>query len=92
MQVKAAVYHVTPGNGANRVLGQAGFIWEEVIKLHIYIPSMLFQYRGTQNKVFKHLIYYILEHIDLHCFTGKGIRSTFFPRRSYFMLAINLLF
>ena len=27
MQVKAAVYHVTVGNGVNRVLGQAGFIW-----------------------------------------------------------------
>ena len=32
MQVKAAVYHVTAGNGVNRVLGQAGFIWAEVMK------------------------------------------------------------
>ena len=29
MQVKAAVYHVTVGNGVNRVPGQAGFIWVE---------------------------------------------------------------
>ena len=41
----------------------------------MYIRPMLFQYCGTQNKVFKHLIYYILEHIDVYCFTGKGIRS-----------------
>ena len=33
MQVKAAVYHVTAGNGVNRVLGQAGFIWAEVTKM-----------------------------------------------------------
>ena len=32
MQVKAAVYHVTAGNGVNRVPGQAGFIWAEVTK------------------------------------------------------------
>ena len=32
MQVKAVVYHVTAGNGVNRVLGQAGFIWVEVTK------------------------------------------------------------
>ena len=32
MQVNAAVYHVTTGNGVNRVLGQAGFIWAEVTK------------------------------------------------------------
>ena len=32
MQVKAAVYHVTAGNGVNRVLGQADFIWAEVMK------------------------------------------------------------
>ena len=30
MQVKAAGYHVTAGNGVNRVVGQAGFIWAEV--------------------------------------------------------------
>ena len=33
MQVKAAVYHVTAGNGVNRVVGQAGFIWAEVTKM-----------------------------------------------------------
>ena len=33
MQVKAAGYHVTAGNGVNRVLGQAGFIWAEVTKM-----------------------------------------------------------
>ena len=32
MQVKAAGYHVTAGNGVNRVVGQAGFIWAEVMK------------------------------------------------------------
>ena len=32
MQVKAALYHVTAGNGVNRVVGQAGFIWSEVTK------------------------------------------------------------
>ena len=32
MEVKAALYHVTAGNGVNRVVGQAGFIWVEVTK------------------------------------------------------------
>ena len=36
MQVKAAVYHVTAGNGVNRVLGQAGFIWVEVMKMTFF--------------------------------------------------------
>ena len=32
MKAKAAGYHVTAGNGVNRVVGQAGFIWVEVTK------------------------------------------------------------
>ena len=36
MQVKATVYHVTAGNGVNRVLGQAGFIWAEVTKMMFF--------------------------------------------------------
>ena len=40
MQVKAAVYHVTAGNGVNRVLGQAGFIWAEVTKTTFLVAKM----------------------------------------------------
>ena len=40
MQVKAAVYHVTAGNGVNRVLGQAGFIWAEVTKTMFLAAKM----------------------------------------------------
>ena len=39
MQVKAAVYHVTAGNGVNRVLGQAGFIWTEVTKMTFFVAK-----------------------------------------------------
>ena len=43
MQVKAAVYHVTAGNGVNRVLGQAGFILAEVMKtMFLNDPVVMF--------------------------------------------------
>ena len=40
MQVKVAVYHVTAGNGVNRVLSQAGFIWAEVMKMTFFQAKM----------------------------------------------------
>ena len=40
MQVKAAGYHVTAGNGVNRVLGQAGVIWVEVTKTTFLVVKM----------------------------------------------------
>ena len=40
MQVKAALYHVTVGNEVNRVVGQAGFIWAEVMKTTFLAAKM----------------------------------------------------
>ena len=82
MQVKAAEYHVTAGNGVNRVLGQAGFIWAEVTKttflageddqnndpVVMFWLKMMWKYIILYYFLLKMIKYYLYLQIESVCF------------------------